>query len=486
MKAPKLSVMLSLIAFATSVRAAPSEIAAQLARQTPELMKRADIPGVSVALIEDGNIVWTGGFGIKNADTREPVDDRTVFEVASLSKPVFAVAVLHLVDEGKLNLDEPLSTYLPAYIPDDDRVNRITARMVLTHRTGFPNWRESMSAPLKIYFNPGERYSYSGEGFIYLQKAVERITGQPLKEFVRQRVLVPFGMTDSSYVWEDRYEYQHATGYLESGPTRPSKAIETGSPLPGHRGPSAASSLHSTARDIARFAVAAMHGAGLKDETFRQMLSTQTTVDEACSNCIGKPVTRPAAISWGLGFGLAETPQGQLFYHLGDNPGFHSFFSVSRGTKRGVVVLTNNDRGPMILPEAARMALGEDHPCFKWRPYADHFESYDSPRMQLDRKILEKGIDEALKQYAEGPALAEDRVDILGRQLLGQRKFREAIRVLEMNVAAHPDSGGALLSLADAYSVAAKQISIGYARKALELNPNDGRAIGMLDCLEAR
>ena len=483
-----ISTALSLLAFALPAltQPVPRDTVSKLEKLIPDLMKKADVPGVSIALIEEARIVWVGSFGVKNVDTLEPVDERTVFEVASISKPVFALAVLKLVEEGKLDLDTPLSKHIPSYIESDDRVNTITARMVLSHRTGFPNWRQGGS-PLKIYFQPGERFSYSGEGFLYLQRVVEQITGLPLKEFVRQRVFESLGMADSSYVWQDRYEYQHAVGYQESGPTPPNKPIESGSPLPPYRGPSSASSLHSTARDIAKFAVALMNGANLKPDTLRQMLSPQASVDAGCSNCIGKPVTEPLkSVFWGLGIGLAETPHGRFFYHGGDNDGFHSYLAASSETKRGVVVLTNHDRGTMILREIVNVATGEVWPPFESRNYSEHVESYDSPRMQLDRRILEKGVDEALKQYAAGPALSESQMDQLGRQLLGQKKYREAIRILELNVAACPQSGGALLSLAEAYETAGRHLPLECVRKSLELNPNSSRAIGMLKQLEAR
>src|SRR4030095_1153264 len=133
--------------------------------------------------IRDGKIIWNHAFGVKNASTREPVDDNTVFEAASLSKPVMAYAALKLVDAGKLDLDKPLAQYLEKpYLEGDDRLNLITARRVLTHTTGFPNWRQQ-GQPLKIVFPPGERFSYSGEGFVYLQKVIERLTGQAFDDF---------------------------------------------------------------------------------------------------------------------------------------------------------------------------------------------------------------------------------------------------------------------------------------------------------------
>ena len=151
----------------------------QLSSLIPGLMARANVSGLSIALIDDGKIAWIGSFGVKNTKTSDKVDNRTVFQAASLSKVVFAYGVLKLVDQGNLDLDTPLSKYVPEYVKNDYRINAITARLVLTHRTGFPNWRPD-GQPLVIHFKPGDRFSYSGEGFVYLQRAIEKITGLPL------------------------------------------------------------------------------------------------------------------------------------------------------------------------------------------------------------------------------------------------------------------------------------------------------------------
>jgi hypothetical protein len=201
-------------------------------------------------------------------------------------------------------------------------------------------------------------------------------------------------------------------------------------------------------------------------------------------NCIGKPVTQPrVSVSWGLGIGLGETPHGRFFFHAGDNAGFHSFMAASPEARRGVVILTNHDRGTMILPEIANLATGENQPVFESRGSRGQ-ERYDSPRMQLDRKILAVGIDEALRDYAAGQPLDESDMDTLGRQLLGQKKYREALRILELNALAHPQSSSALLSLAAAYNVAGKQLSIESARKSLGLDPNNSSAIELLERLD--
>ena len=137
---------------------------AALQKRVPELLSEATIPGLSLALIRDGKTYWEHAFGVRDEKTGLPVTGETIFEAASLSKPVFAYGVLKLVDQGKLDLDAPLSRYMPQlYVEGDPRIDKITARIVLSHRTGFPNWRDA-GRPLKIYFTPGERFSHSGEG----------------------------------------------------------------------------------------------------------------------------------------------------------------------------------------------------------------------------------------------------------------------------------------------------------------------------------
>ena len=140
-------------------------------------MREHAIPGLSMVVIENGEVALHFELGVKNTETKESVDEETLFETASLSKPVFAYGVLKLVEKGKLDLDKPLVAYLPyPDIANDERGHSITARMVLAHTTGFPNWRPK-NAPLKIHFQPGDRFSYSGEGFLFLQKVVEQVTG---------------------------------------------------------------------------------------------------------------------------------------------------------------------------------------------------------------------------------------------------------------------------------------------------------------------
>jgi CubicO group peptidase (beta-lactamase class C family) len=154
-------------AAAASRAEATGSLAWRLRERIPALMEQAVVPGAQIAVLNGGKTAWQASFGLGNAETKAPVTDGSVFEAASLSTPVFAYAGLTLVDAGLIDLDTPIVKYLPGRydVGDDARLNVITPRHVLSHRSGFPNWRAG-SDPLKVYFNLGDRFSYSGEGFV--------------------------------------------------------------------------------------------------------------------------------------------------------------------------------------------------------------------------------------------------------------------------------------------------------------------------------
>jgi CubicO group peptidase (beta-lactamase class C family) len=182
-----------------------------LQKDIPVWMNNADIPGMQAILIRNGKQAWLKSYGVANAETKTPVDNNTLFEAASLSKVITAYAALKLVDQGKLDLDIPLNTYLGNNydIGDDERIRLITARLVLTHSAGFPNWRNEGSPTLPIEFTPGEKFSYSGEGFVYLSKVMEKLTAMDFETYVQESVFQPLGMTNSFFSWQDSFAYRH-------------------------------------------------------------------------------------------------------------------------------------------------------------------------------------------------------------------------------------------------------------------------------------
>jgi CubicO group peptidase (beta-lactamase class C family) len=180
------------------------------------LLAAADVPGLASAIIRAGQLDRTICCGVRDVRSPAPIDAETVFDAASLSKPVFAHAVLQLSDQGVLSLDTPLTTYLPGYMQADQRASSITARHVLSHSAGLPNWRND-DLPLKTYFAPGERFSYSGEGFLYLQKAAEALTGEKLHSLAERMVFRPFGMNRSSFIWDWRFDPNRAAPHDDFG-----------------------------------------------------------------------------------------------------------------------------------------------------------------------------------------------------------------------------------------------------------------------------
>jgi CubicO group peptidase (beta-lactamase class C family) len=189
------------------------EVVADLERFIPEYLHKNNVPGASVALIRDGEVVWIEGFGVANMLTREPVTDGTLFEVASNSKVVTAYIALRLVDEGVLSLDEPLNSYLAEpWLPPSEYRDAITLRHVLSHTAGLGHntlGRESLYAP-------GKGYSYSGKGFLYLQAVIEEVTGQSLGELAQEMVFEPLGMHHSSFTNPTELTASTASGHLHA------------------------------------------------------------------------------------------------------------------------------------------------------------------------------------------------------------------------------------------------------------------------------
>ena len=443
----------------------------ELEKRIPELMAAARIPGLSIALIRDGRVAWHRGFGLANAETRAPVTDNTIFEAASLSKPVFAYAVLKLADRGLLDLDAPLSRYLPEpYISGDDRIDRITARIVLDHTTGFPNWRPR-GQPLKIFFVPGEKFSYSGEGYVYLQKAVERITGRPLNDSMKETVFDPLGMSASSYVWREDYDRLSATGHNLFG-----GVVEKRKPSQAN----AAASLHTTALDFARLVIAVMNGTGLDARSSGMMLTPQSKVDERCTNCTDRPDFHPSAsLSWGLGWGLEKTGSGSYFWHWGDNGVFRCFVMASRETRSGVAVFTDSENGLAVAGEITRLALGGEHPSIAWLRY----DQYDAPAMKFVLTALDEGAASAISRYRkmEGsagyPIPKEEDVNRLGYAFLRMKKVDDAVRLFDWNVELYPKSYNVYDSLAEALATRGDtERAIQNYKKSLELNPDNTNA----------
>ena len=335
----------------------------QIEEKLPVFMKEASVPGLSITLIRDNKRLWSKSFGHANIETSESVRSDTVFEAASLSKPVLAYHALQLCEKGLLDLDIPLNEYLSEpYIPDEPKLGLITMRHVLSHTTGFPNWRKK-EIPLRIMLSPGERFAYSGEGYIYLQKVMEQVTGQSALEYITS-VLEPFEMVNSRFIWTGNENSPLAFSHDERGNPMKKKI------WPEMRG---SASLHTTSTDYARFMCAVMQPSDneyhLSPEMTCEMFRSQVQVNDNAPwhKDWPKPIVdTDSLVSWGLGWGLQRTQNGCSFWHWGDNDHYHSLALGFPENGHGVVIFTNGANGQKLILRIMREMIGGVYPGLSW------------------------------------------------------------------------------------------------------------------------
>lgn len=393
---------LSSLAWPLATRAAARETTAEdwippetLLADLPRQMQALGVPGIGIAVVADGALAWSRTLGIADAAHGTPVTDQTLFEVASLSKPVFAYLALQLVDRGELDLDRPMVAYLR---PDDlgthPWVDRITARDVLRHSTGLPNWRKDPARERLVpAVEPGTRIDYSGEAIFWLQRVVETITGESLDGTARRLLFDPAGMRDSTYAWSADAAARSVHGHRahdDATPGPPAQVLREqwnaalrvaereGTSLadwryadaaralaevqratppglvnwPGDIMANAAASLRCTVQDYARFMALMVHAHRapweLAPATRALMLSKQIDVP-------GRWTDKT------LGWNLEATPRGPVIYHSGSNSGIFKNFALGDAARqRALVVLTNSGSGALLYRRIVRASTGLD------------------------------------------------------------------------------------------------------------------------------
>ncbi len=408
----------------------------------PELMKKGRVPGLQVALVRDGKVIWHKSLGVTNTDTQDPVTDQTIFEAASLTKPLFAYAVMMLAQEGVLDLDTPLITHFSTeeiegflgHPIDKEGFHRdwaevITPRQVLSHSAGTPHGEGGDVYPL--FFEPGTEYKYSAAGYYWLQMAVAKLTGEPVETTIQKRVLDPLGMTHSCLVWRDDYENTMANGHNMFGQPQAFRKYTE---------PHAAASLYTTAVDYARFVCAVLNGEGLERETLKEMLTPQITVDE------------DLGLTWTLGFGMQDDANGPAFWQWGDYGIFRNYILAYPEQKLGVVYLANSFLGLSICHELISETIGGRALGMTFLEY----RQYDSPLATFSWAVQDRGpeaVDELLpKMKAEYPdEFTAGLIGWLGREFNDAGMTDEGIALLEFNVKEDRQSPGAHADLARAY-----------------------------------
>lgn len=417
----------------TSVRRTDNKLVEKLRKRIPKLLEQAGVPGLSAALLRDGKPAWAEGFGVKSLASRQPVSEDTVFEAASLSKPVFAAAVLQLALRGEFNLDQPLLEILPyPRLDHDPRARDITARHILSHASGLPNWG---GTPLKMRFSPGVAWGYSGEGYVFLAKALEKKTGLTLEELVQREVLKPLEMGQSSFVWQEQYEDRIAAGHDSLGQVQDlRKSSES----------NAAASLKTTAPEYARFVSALINGTGLHPDTLKNM-NRQTSQVRGWSDLM----KLERDLFWGLGWGIQESEDGgTALWHWGDNGIYRCYVLFDPAAGDGLVYFTNSENGLAIAKPLAAEVFPGQQAALEWLDY----ENYDDPRRQVRiaarKAFTQREPEPAWKTFNQIKQAHADVVDekflrSLGDFLIDRQKYEAAVRVLKEATADFPESAAA-------------------------------------------
>ena len=388
----KIKIVLLLCLFLVALNACSPQIvrldnssisSAKLTTEISRLIDSAHVTGMVVVVFNNNNPVYEKAFGYKNAETKEPLQFNTEFYGASLSKSIFAVLVMKLVEEGVLDLDKPLQEYLqkPVYdyppvtprawhedyssLKNDSLYQKITARMCLDHTTGFPNWRfYAPDEKLRVLTEPGSRYSYSGEGMVYLQVVLEKMLGIPLDSMMQREIFRPSGMKTSSYNWQPRFENNFCYGHDSEQKVLPKDKDNAAR---------SASSLETTPEDYTRFMTAVMKNTIISEKSRGEMFSPQIRIRSLSQ--FG-PLARKdstlndnISLSYGLGWGLYKTPFGWGAFKEGHGDGFQHYSVIFPGKKSGILIMCNSDNGESIFKELLQTAIGDKYMPWKWENY---------------------------------------------------------------------------------------------------------------------
>jgi len=311
--------------------------------------------------------------------------------------------VMELVDQGVLDLDKPVYRYLTKPLPEypkyadlanDERYKRITARMLLSHTSGFANWRWlEEDRKLKIHFDPGSRYAYSGEGIDLLQLVVETVTKKPLEQSMQEHIFQPFGMTRTSMIWESRFESDFANGYDEYGRSVGAHRWEHAD---------AAGSMQTTIGDLARFMQAVIEGKGLRKKTREEMFRPQVQITSKHQfPSLNEETTddnKAIRLSYGLAWGLYWTPYGEVFFKEGHDDGWRNYTACFDKQKSGIVILTNSGNGEGIFKDLLETLLRDTFTPIEWEGYTPYDKLPPRPPLKqhkqvaVDSKLLDRYV----------------------------------------------------------------------------------------------
>ncbi len=330
-----------------------------------------NVPAAGIGLIENGEIKYVKVFGELRKGV--PAPDNAIFNVASITKTVVTMLTLKLVETGQWNLDEPLSDYwVDPDVANDSLHTKLTTRHVLTHTTGFPNWRsDHPDHKLAFEFPPGTKYQYSGEGYEYLRRALEHKFKKPLDKLTDSLLFKPLGMKDTHQSWDSTMDESRFAMWHDHEGNRYDMPYKTGV--------SAASDLLTTVEDYCKFGMYVMNGGGLSSALFNDMVTPHSNIQKHSAMGLG----------WFIINGL---PNGEYaIYHMGGNPGVKTLAVFLPKSKRGVVIFTNGENGMYVYNNVVKEAFDIGDSIYEYM--------YERPNMPAMVHVPDEIIEEYTGHY---------------------------------------------------------------------------------------
>ncbi|AOZ92545.1 serine hydrolase domain-containing protein [Paenibacillus crassostreae] len=334
------------------------DLVGSLEISVPLSMEQHQVPGAAIALIEGGEVVWSKGFGLADVENKIKVDETSLFQVASNSKPVTAWGVMKLVEEGKLDLNAPVEQYLSRWqIPNTPlSKEKVTIERLLNHTSGlslggyigypsgstFPTLEQSLNGEnsegtkVTLIHEPGTKYEYSGGGYTVLQLLIEEISQQSFSDFMKEEILIPLGMNHSFFTYDEKEVRKLSFGYKTNGDPYP---ITLYTEL-------AAAGLLSTISDYAEFVAASVDDKIQGKPVGRNVLTADSL----------EMMFKPSLNSYGLGYRITKMEKVPILTHGGNNVGYISNFYINLSSGNGIVLLTNSDNGSKFIDEIAAKA----------------------------------------------------------------------------------------------------------------------------------
>ncbi len=337
---------------AQGTSASKSELRLRVDKEAPQLLKQYNVPSVAIGYIENGKLAWTAVYGEQSPGV--PASERTLYNVASLTKPISAEVVLRLASAGNISLDEPVFTYwTDPDIKDNPWRKLLTARLCLSHQTGFSNWRYQTGNVLRFQWEPGTRTGYSGEGYEYVARFVEKKMGRPFDDLAKQYVFEAVGMHDTSYTAREWFAGRVAVPHGPNGDREPEVSTTR----------SAADRLYTTIGDYSKFVVSVMDNEGLTKEIAAQRLTitrnqvTPADQAEVCTQRKPEQESHSCKVTAGLGLGweIIHINDETIVDHSGADLGVHTLAFFLPQRKMGVVIFTNGENGVKVIREIVQI-----------------------------------------------------------------------------------------------------------------------------------